>query len=68
MKTMKDYHGFFLKYDVFLLVDVFEKFINNRLKNYGLCPSHCLSAPALSWDEVLNMTKIKVEVISDPDI
>ena len=40
MKTMKDYHDLFLKCDGLLLADVFEKFRNNSLKNYGLCPSH----------------------------
>ena len=40
MKTMKDYHDLFLKCDVLLLSDVFEKFIKNSIKNYGLCPSH----------------------------
>ena len=33
---------------------------------YGLCPSHYLSAPGLSWDAVLKMTKIKLELIIDP--
>ena len=46
MKTMKDYHDLYLKCDVLLLADVFEKIRNNILKNYGLCPSHYLSAPA----------------------
>ena len=41
---MKDYHNFSLKCDVLLLADVFEKFRNNNLKNYELCPSHYLSA------------------------
>ena len=59
MKTMKDYHDLYLKCDVLLLADVFEKFRNNSLKNYGLCPSHYLSAPALSWDAMLNMTNVK---------
>ena len=27
-----------------------EIFRNNSLKNYGLCPSHYLSSPALIWD------------------
>ena len=26
IKTMKDYHDFYLKYDILLLADVFEKF------------------------------------------
>ena len=37
MKTMKNNHGLYLKYDVLLLADVFEKFRNNSLKNYELC-------------------------------
>ena len=68
MKTIKDYHNWYLKRDFFLLADVFEKFTNNSLKNYGLCPSHYLSAPGLSWDAVLKMTKIKVELIPELDI
>ena len=31
-------------------------------------PSHYLSAPALSCDAMLNMTKIKLKLISDPDM
>ena len=50
MKTMKDYHDLYLKCDVSLLADVFEKVRNNSLENYGFFPSHYLSAPALSWD------------------
>ena len=53
---MKDCHDLHLKRDVLLLPDVFEKFENNSLKNYGLCSSHYLGAPALSWDVMLNMT------------
>ena len=57
-----------LKCNVFLLVEIFEKFKNNSLKNYGLCPSHYLSAPALSWDAILSMIKVEFELISDADI
>ena len=48
MKTMKDYHDLYLKCDVLLLADVFEKFRNNSLKNYGLCSTNHLSAPGLN--------------------
>ena len=48
MKTMKDYHDFYLKCDVSLLASVFENFRNRSLKSYGLCPSHYLSTPALN--------------------
>ena len=59
MKRMKDYHDLYLKFDIILSANKFEKFRNNSLKNYGLCPSHYLSAPALSWDAMLNMTNVK---------
>ena len=58
MKTMKDYHDLYLKCDGLLLADVFEKLRNNSLKNYGLCPSHYLSASAFRWGAMLNMTKV----------
>ena len=66
MKTMKDYHDLCLKCEVLMLADVFEKFRNKSLKNYTLCPSHYLSAPALNWDAMLNMKKVGLELILDP--
>ena len=65
MKTMKDYHNLYLKWDVLLLADFFEKFRSNCLENYGSRPSHYLSAPALSWDAMLNITKVELELILD---
>ena len=62
MKTMKYYHDWYLKCAVFLLADVFEKFRNNSLKNYGLCPSNYLSAPGLSCDVMLKMTKLNLNL------
>ena len=37
---MKYYHDLYFKSDVLLLADVFEKFRNNSLRNYGICASH----------------------------
>ena len=68
MKTMKDYHNFYLKCDVLLLTYVFEKPRKSSIRNDGLCPSHNLSAPALNWNEILNMTKVELELISNTDI
>ena len=47
---------------------MFEKNRNNSLRSYKLCPSHCLSAPGLCWDEIINMTKVELELISDADL
>ena len=68
MKTMKYYHKFYLNCDAFVLADVFEKFRNNSIKNYGLCRSDYLNTPALSWDAMLNMTKVEFKLIPDPDM
>ena len=49
VKTIKKgYHNLYLKFDVVLLADVFEKFRNHSFKNYEFCLRHYLSAPALS--------------------
>ena len=60
MKTIKDNHDLYLKYDVLLIVGVFEKFRNNNLKNYGLLPSHYSSFK----DTRLVTTNFKLELIS----
>ena len=68
MNTMGDYHGLYLKIDVLLLVNVFEKFINTCLDYYGLDPCHYFSSPGLSWDAMLKMTRIELYLISDYDM
>ena len=55
MNIMSDYHYLYLKTDVLLLTDVFEKFISKCLENYGSDPSHYFRSPGFSWD---TMTKI----------
>ena len=65
MKTIKDYHDLYLKCEV---ADVLEKLRNNSLNNYELCASNYLSAPVLSWDAILNMAKVELELITDTDM
>ena len=61
MKIIKDYQCLYLKCGVLSLA-VFEKFRNNSLKNYGLYPSHYLSAPGLSWDAMLKIIKFNLNL------
>ena len=68
MKTIGDYHDLYLKTDVLLLRDVFEKFIKTCIDCYGLDPCHYFSSPGLNWDAMLKMTGIELEVISDIDM
>ena len=63
MNTMGDYHDLYLKTDVLLLADMFEKFTKTCLYYYGLDPCHYFSSPGLSWDALLKMTGIKLDLI-----
>ena len=65
---MGDYHNHYLKQDVLLLADVFEKFIDTCLKFYKLDPCHYFSSPGLRWDAMLKMTAVKFKKITDIDM
>ena len=68
IKHLVEYHDLYLKTDVLLLCDVFEKFINVCLMDNGLDPCHYFSSPRLAWDAMLKMTGIKLEKINDVDM
>ena len=68
MNSMDDYHDLYLKADVLLLADIFHKFIKTCLNYYGLDPCHYFSSPGLSWDAMLKMSGIELELISDIDM
>ena len=68
LKTMGDYHDLYLKSDVLLLADVFENFRKTCLQYYKLDPCHYFTSPGLSWDAMLKMTDIKLELITDIDM
>ena len=68
IKNSGEYHDLYLKTDILLLCDVFEKFINTCLEYYSLDPSHYFSSPGLSWDAILKMTGIKLGLISNIDM
>ena len=65
---MGDYDDLYLKTDVLLLADVFENFINACVDYYGLDPCHYFSSPGLSWDAMLKITEIELDLISDIDM
>ena len=67
MKSLGNYLDIYLKADVLLLADVFEKFISTCLQYYGLDPCHYFSSPGLSWDAMLKITKIILKLVSDID-
>jgi hypothetical protein len=67
-KTLQDYHDIYLMTDVLLLAQVFETFRSMALKNYGLDPAHYRTLPGFSWDALLKLSGVKLDLISDPEI
>ena len=67
-QTLGDYHDIYLRTDVLLLADIFEAFRNTSMQHYGLDPAHYLSAPGMSWDALLKMTKVELELLTDIDM
>ena len=65
IRDLGEYHDLYLRTDVLLLADVFESFRGICLSDYRLDPCHYFSAPGLSWDALLRMTKINLDLISD---
>ena len=68
MKNMGEYHDFYLTSDILLLADVFENFRKTCLEYYKLDPCHYFTSPGLSWDAMLKMTDIKLELMTDIDM
>ena len=66
--NMGDYHNLYLRSDILLLADVFENFRKTCLEYYKLDPCHYFTSPGLSWDAMLKMTNIKLELMTDVDM
>ena len=68
LKNMGEYHDLYLQSDILLLADVFENFRKTCLEYYKLDPCHYFGSPGLSWDAMLKMTDIKLELMTDIDM
>ena len=67
-KNLGEYHDIYLKTDVLILADIFEKFRSVCLNVYKLDPSHFFSAPNLSWEAMLISTNVKLGLLEDIDM
>ena len=65
IKTMGEYHDLYLVSDMLLLTDVFKNFRKTCMQYYKLDPCHYFTSLGLSWDAMLKMTNIKLELMTD---
>ena len=68
METLRDYHDLYLKSDVLLLADFFEKFRKMCMDHYGLEPCHYFSAPGFSWDASLKVSGVRLELLDNEEM
>ena len=68
LENMGEYHNLYLSSDFLLLTDIFENFRKTCLEYYKLDPCHFFTSPGLSWDAMLKMTDIKLELMTDIDM
>ena len=68
INDLGEYHDLYLCTDVILLANVFKAFRKVCLDNYGLDPAHFYTAPELVWKACLKKTKIRLELLLDPDM
>ena len=68
LRNLGKYHDLYLKTDVILLSNIFDKFRKVCMENYGLDPAHFYTAPRLAWQVCLKKTGMKLDLITDPDM
>ena len=68
IRNLGEYHNLYLHTDVILLANVFKAFRKVCLDNYGLHPAHFYLEPGLAWKACLKKTKIRSELLLDPDM
>jgi hypothetical protein len=67
-KTLRDYHDIYLKTDVLLLADVFQSFRSMAFETYKLDVLHYRTLPSFSWDALLKLSQVELDLVSDPEM
>ena len=68
LKSMGDYNDLYLGSNVLLLTDIIENFRKTCIQYYKLDPCHYFTSPGISWDTMLKMTNIKLELMTNVDM
>ena len=67
-QNLLNYTKIYLLSDVLILSDFFEAFRKVSLNIFKLDPAHYFTSPSLSWDAMLRITNIKLELLTDIDM
>ena len=67
-KRGKELTKLYLKSDVILLADVFEKLVKVSTEVYGINPLYCVSLPSYTYQCDLKYTDIKQQTLQDKDL
>ena len=68
IKSGEELTKLYLKSDVVLLADVFEKFIKISIEEFGINPLYCVSLPSYTWQCGMKHTDIKLQSLQDKDM
>ena len=68
IKNLGEYSDVYLKTDVTLLADIFERFRTLCLQDYDLDPLHYFTAPNFSWSAMLKKTGVVLDLLDNADM
>ena len=68
IKNGRELTEFYNKADVTLLADIFEKFINVSISEFGINPLYHISLPGTTWSNGLRYTRAELELIKNVDL
>ena len=66
--TLRDYHDIYLRTDVALLADFFEKFRTTCMESYGVDAAQYFSTPGMAWDCALKFSGVELELIDNDEM
>ena len=58
----------YIKSDINLLADDFERFNKKSFEEYGINPQYCVSLPGYTWHCRMKYSDIKLQTLQDKDM